>query len=59
MSNNKEGVFIVKEEQISAHEVEKQLGQFLTKVQVKEKLSRDTYSRLRRLYEWIERENKN
>ena len=59
MSTNKEGVVIVKEEQISAHEVEKHLGQFLTKVQVKEKLSKDTYSRLRRLYEWIERENTN
>lgn len=50
---------IVKEEQISVDEVKKELGRFLAKAQVREKLSKDTRSRLRRLYEWLERENKN
>lgn len=57
MNANRENVVVVKEEQISTHEVEKELGQFLTKVQVKEKLSKDTCSRLKRLHEWLEREN--
>ena len=59
MSTNSDNIVVVKEEQISAHEVGKELGQFLTKSQVKEKLSRDTRWRLRRLYEWLKRENKN
>ena len=59
MSTKSDNIVIVKEDQISADEVEKELGQFLKKAQVKENLSRDTYSRLRRLYEWLERENKN
>ena len=58
MSTRSDNIVIVKEDQISAHDVEKELDQFLAKAQVKEKLSRDTYSRLRRLYEWLERENK-
>lgn len=58
MSGRSDNIVIVKEDQFSAHEVEKELDQFLAKPQVKEKLSRDTYSRLRRLYKWLERENK-
>jgi len=56
MSSRIDNVVIVKEEQISAHEVKKELDRFLTRVQVKEKLSRDTYSRLRRLHECLELE---
>ena len=50
---------IVREEQISVDEVQKELGRFLAQAQVREKLSKDTRSRLTRLYEWLERENKN
>lgn len=59
MSTQRDNIVIVKEEQVSADEVKKELGQFLAKAQVREKLSKDTRSRLRRLYEWLERENKN
>ena len=59
MSTHRDNIVIVKEEQVSADEVKKELGQFLAKAQVREKLSKDTRSRLRRLYEWLERENKN
>ena len=59
MSTQRDNIVIVKEEQVCADEVKKELGQFLAKAQVREKLSKDTRSRLRRLYEWLERENKN
>ena len=59
MSTQRDNIVIVKEEQVSADEVKKELGQFLAKAQVREKLSKDTRSRLRRFYEWLERENKN
>lgn len=57
MSAKWDNVIIVKEEQISANEVEKELDQFIKKVQVRERVSKDTRSRLKRLHEWLEREN--
>lgn len=57
MNARRDKIVNVKEERISTDEVRKELGQFLTKSQVKGNLSKDTCSRLRRLYEWLQQEN--
>ena len=57
MSARRDNIVIVKEERISTDEVRKELGQFLTKSQAKDNLSKDTCSRLRWLYEWLQQEN--